>query len=237
VVRYIEESGKEMTEQRPEIRVLLIDDHAMFRTGLRLAIESRPGIVVVAEASNRSEAIAAVAQEQPDVILLDLDLGDDSGFDLLPDLLVDGNPARVILLTGLRDPEAHRRAVRLGAVGLVLKEHALETVLKAIEKVHAGEAWLDRAMIATILQERTRPAPTQNRSLEEEKNATLTDRELQVIRLLGEGLKNKDVADRMHISEATVSHHLTSIFNKLGVADRLELVIYAYQHQLAELPR
>jgi DNA-binding NarL/FixJ family response regulator len=226
-----------MTEQREEIRVLLIDDHTMFRTGLRLAIESRHGIVVVAEASNRSEALAAAAQEQPDVILLDLDLGDDSGFDLLPELLANGSSTRVILLTGLRDPEAHRRAVRLGAVGLVLKEHALETVLKAIEKVHAGEAWLDRAMIATILHERTHPAPTQSRSLEEEKNATLTDRELQVIRLLGEGLKNKDVADRMHISEATVRHHLTSVFNKLGVSDRLELVIYAYQHNLAALPR
>jgi DNA-binding NarL/FixJ family response regulator len=226
-----------MTEQRQEIRVLLVDDHAMFRTGLRLAIESRPGIVVVAEAANRAEALAAAAKERPDIILLDLDLGDDSGFNLLPDLLAKSKTARVILLTGLRDPEAHRRAVRLGAVGLVLKEHAIETVLKAIEKVHAGEAWLDRTMIATILRERTHPAAIQRRSAEEVKNAALTERELQVIRLIGEGLKNKDVADRMYISEATVRHHLTSIFNKLGVSDRLELVIYAYQHSLAELPR
>jgi two-component system, NarL family, nitrate/nitrite response regulator NarL len=219
------------------IKVLVIDDHAMFRTGLRLAIESRPGIKVVAEAANSAEALVAATREAPDIILLDLDLGEESGFDLLPELIANGHVGRVILLTGLRDPEAHRRAVRLGAVGLVLKEHAMETVLKAIEKVYAGEAWLDRTMIATILSERARPEAANGRSAEAAKIATLTERERQVISLIGEGLKNREIAERMYISEATVRHHLTSIFNKLGVADRLELVIYAYQHHLAELPR
>jgi DNA-binding NarL/FixJ family response regulator len=219
------------------IKVLVIDDHAMFRTGLRLAIESRPGIKVVAEAATSAEALAAAARESPDIILLDLDLGEESGFELLPELIASGHAGRVILLTGMRDPEAHRRAVRMGAVGLVLKDHAIETVLKAIEKVYAGEAWLDRTMIATILRERTHPDIANGRSVEAAKIATLTERERQVIGLIGEGLKNREIAERMYISEATVRHHLTSIFNKLGVADRLELVIYAYQHQLAELPR
>ena len=219
------------------IKVLVIDDHAMFRTGLRLAIESRPGIKVVAEAATSAEALAAAARESPDIILLDLDLGEESGFEILPQLIANGHAGRVILLTGMRDPEAHRRAVRMGAVGLVLKEHAIETVLKAIEKVYAGEAWLDRAMIATILRERSRPDVANGRSAEAAKIATLTERERQVIGLIGEGLKNREIAERMYISEATVRHHLTSIFNKLGVADRLELVIYAYQHNLAELPR
>jgi DNA-binding NarL/FixJ family response regulator len=224
-----------MTDQT--IKVLVIDDHAMFRTGLRLAIESRPGIKVVAEAANSAEALAAVAREAPDIILLDLDLGEESGLELLPELIAGGHAGRVILLTGMRDPDAHRRAVRMGAVGLVLKEHAIETVLKAIEKVYAGEAWLDRTMIATILRERARPETSNGRSAEASKIATLTERERQVISLIGEGLKNREIAERMYISEATVRHHLTSIFNKLGVADRLELVIYAYQHNLAELPR
>jgi DNA-binding NarL/FixJ family response regulator len=219
------------------IKVLLIDDHAMFRTGLRLAIESRPGIKVVAEAATSAEALAAAERESPDIILLDLDLGEESGFELLPELIASGHAGRVILLTGMRDPEAHRRAVRMGAVGLVLKDHAIETVLKAIEKVYAGEAWLDRMMIATILRERTHPDVSNGRGAEAAKIATLTERERQVISLIGEGLKNREIADRMYISEATVRHHLTSIFNKLGVADRLELVIYAYQHHLAELPR
>jgi two-component system, NarL family, nitrate/nitrite response regulator NarL len=219
------------------IKVLVIDDHAMFRTGLRLAIESRPGIKVVAEAATSAEALAAAAREAPDIILLDLDLGEESGFELLPELIASGHAGRVILLTGMRDPEAHRRAVRMGAVGLVLKDNAIETVLKAIEKVYAGEAWLDRTMIATILRERSRPDAANGRSAEAAKIATLTERERQAISLIGEGLKNREIAERMFISEATVRHHLTSIFNKLGVADRLELVIYAYQHNLAELPR
>jgi two-component system nitrate/nitrite response regulator NarL len=229
------ESTMNMAEQT--IRVLVIDDHAMFRTGLRLAIESRPGFKVVAEAANSAEALAAAARESPDIILLDLDLGEESGFELLPELIASGHAGRVILLTGMRDPEAHRRAVRMGAVGLVLKDHAIETVLKAIEKVNAGEAWLDRMMIATILRERSRPEAVNSRNAEATKIATLTERERQVISLIGEGLKNREIAERMFISEATVRHHLTSIFNKLGVADRLELVIYAYQHNLAELPR
>ena len=225
-----------MEEKTLLIRVLLVDDHAMFRHGLRLAIESRPDITVVAEAATHAEAVAAAAREQPHIILLDLDLGDDNGFDLLPELLSTSAESRIILLTGMRDPQAHRRAVRLGAMGLVLKEHAIDTVLKAIEKVHAGEAWLDRTMIASILYERTHPANSPLYSAEELKNATLTERERQLVRLIGEGLKNKDIAERMGISEATVRHHLTSIFTKLNVADRLELVIYAYQHGLAELP-
>jgi DNA-binding NarL/FixJ family response regulator len=225
-----------MSMEDQTIKVLVIDDHAMFRTGLRLAIESRPGVKVVAEAATSAEALAAAARESPDIILLDLDLGEESGFELLPELIASGHAGRVILLTGMRDPEAHRRAVRMGAVGLVLKEHAIETVLKAIEKVYAGEAWLDRAMIATILRERTHP-DVANGGAEAAKIATLTERERQVIGLIGEGLKNREIAERMYISEATVRHHLTSIFNKLGVADRLELVIYAYQHHLAELPR
>ena len=226
-----------MSTEDQTIRILVIDDHAMFRTGLRLAIESRPGIKVVAEAATSAEALAAAARESPDIILLDLDLGEESGFELLPELIASGHAGRVILLTGMRDPEAHRRAVRMGAVGLVLKDHAIETVLKAIEKVYAGEAWLDRTMIATILRERSRPDVANGRSIEAAKIATLTDRERQVISLIGEGLKNREIAERMYISEATVRHHLTSIFNKLAVTDRLELVIYAYQHNLAELPR
>ncbi|HEX5690251.1 MAG TPA: response regulator transcription factor [Roseiflexaceae bacterium] len=225
-----------MEEDDSVIRVLLVDDHAMFRTGLRYAIQSQPGMTVAAEAATHAEAVAAAQNAQPDIILLDLDLGDDNGFDLLPELLSASPDARVILLTGMRDPEAHRRAVRLGAMGLVLKEHAMETVLKAIEKVHDGEAWLDRAMMAAILHERARPASSQAYSVEEQKNATLTERERELIRRIGEGLKNKDIAERMRISEATVRHHLTSIFNKLNVSDRLELVIYAYQYGLAELP-
>jgi two-component system, NarL family, nitrate/nitrite response regulator NarL len=219
------------------IRILMIDDHAMLRAGLRMIIESHIGMVVVGEAENRRESLAAIAHETPDIILLDLDLGDENGLDLLPELITAAPDARIILLTGLRDPEMQRRAILLGAMGLVTKQKAADTVIRAIEKVYAGEVWLDRAMIASILNDRVNPniAPEQN--VEAPRIAKLTEREREVIRLIGEGIKNRQIAERMYISEATVRHHLTSVFAKLGVTDRFELVIYAFQHGLAKLPQ
>lgn len=211
------------------IRVLLVEDHAVVRAGLRLLIESRQDLVVIGEAANHADALAAAAREQPDIILLDLDLGAENGLDLLPQLLAVAGGARVLILTGVHDVEGHRRALRLGAMGLVLKEQAPELLLKAIEKVHAGEIWLDRATLASVLNElalgQSRPADaTANRI------ATLTKREREVCALVGEGLKNKQIGERLSVSETTVRHHLTSIFGKLGVENRLEMVIFVHRH-------
>jgi two-component system nitrate/nitrite response regulator NarL len=219
------------------IRVLLIDDHAVVRTGLRLLIESHSGLQIVGEAKNRSEALANAAEKQPDVIVLDLNLGDENALDFLPELLTAAGAARVLVLTAMPDPELHRRAVKLGVVGIVLKEQAADVLLRAIEKVHAGEVWLERAMIAHVLGQMTRHQSPTPLNPEEAKIATLSVREYEVIALIGEGLKNSQIAKRLFISESTVRHHLTSIFNKLGVHDRLELVIYAYQHGLVAIPR
>jgi two-component system nitrate/nitrite response regulator NarL len=219
------------------IRILMIDDHAVLRTGLRMIIESHIGMTVVGEAENRRESLAAIANQPPDIILLDLDLGDENGLDLLPDLLTTVPDARIILLTGLRDPEVQRRAILLGAMGLVSKQKAADTVIRAIEKVYAGEVWLDRAMIASILNDRVNTSVAADQNVEALRMAKLTEREREVIRLIGEGIKNRQIAERMYISEATVRHHLTSVFAKLGVADRFELVIYAFQHGLAKLPQ
>ncbi len=226
-----------LPQQDRLIRILMIDDHAVLRTGLRMIIESHMGMVVVGEAENRRESLAAIANEPPDIILLDLDLGDENGLDLLPELLAAVPDVRIILLTGLRDPEVQRRAILLGAMGLVSKQKAADTVIRAIEKVYAGEVWLDRAMIASILNDRVNSSVAPNQSAETLRIAKLTEREREVIRLIGEGIKNRQIAERMYISEATVRHHLTSIFAKLGVADRFELVIYAFQHGLAKLPQ
>ena len=223
-------------QDRP-IRILMIDDHAVLRAGLRMIIESRIGMVVVGEAENRRESLAAIAQEPPDIILLDLDLGDENGLDLLPELLTAVRDARIILLTGIRDAEVQRRAILLGAMGLVSKQKAADTVIRAIEKVYAGEVWLDRAMIASILNDRVNPNVAPDQNTETLRIAKLTEREREVIRLIGEGIKNRQIAERMYISEATVRHHLTSVFAKLGVEDRFELVIYAFQHGLAKLPQ
>ena len=214
------------------IRVVIVDDHVVVRTGLRMLIESRPGIIVVGEASNGAEALAVVARTQPDIIVLDLDLGGESGLDCLPALRTTASTARLLVLTGVRDPELHRRAVRLGSMGLVRKEEAAEVLLQAIEKVHVGEVWLEPAMIASVLGEMTGTRASQLLDPEAAKIASLTEREREVVTLMSQGLRNKQIAERLGISETTVRHHLTSIFAKLGVKDRLELVIYTYRHGL-----
>ncbi|HEV8590309.1 MAG TPA: response regulator transcription factor [Pyrinomonadaceae bacterium] len=215
------------------IKILIVDDHLLVRTGLRMLIESEPNLKVVGQASNRSEALALAKSEQPDLILLDIDLGSENGLDFLPELTDTVAGVHVLVLTGLREIESHRRAARLGAAGVVLKEHAADVLLKAIKKVHAGELWLDRSMMGSLLREMTQPPKI---DAEAAKIATLTRREREVLTLVAEGLKNRDIAARLFISETTVTHHLSSVFAKLGVSDRLELVIYAFANNLAKTP-
>jgi two-component system, NarL family, nitrate/nitrite response regulator NarL len=215
------------------IRILIIDDHALMRSGLRMLLETQPSVVVVGEAAGLDDALNATSREQPDIVLLDLDLGEVNGVDLLPHLHAAAPETHVIVLTGLRDIETHRRAVRLGAVGLVLKDKAPEVLLQAIARVYAGEAWLDRMLVADVLSEMTRPKSAPSADPEAVKIATLTPREREVIDRVGQGLKNQAIAKQLFISEATVRHHLTSIFAKLDINDRLQLAIYAYQHGLA----
>lgn len=215
-----------------KIRIVLIDNHTIVRSGMRMLIESHLGLKVVGEVGDRTEAIAVAASEQPDVILFALNEDDD--LDLIPELLAAAGQARVLVLTALRDPRIHQRAIRLGAMGLVLKDASPEMFLKAIEKVHTGEVWLNRSIMANVL---ARLVGTNHEiDFEASKIATLTRREREIITLIGEGLKNKQIAAKLFISEATVRHHFTSIFDKLGVSDRLELVIYGYRYGLIKLP-
>ncbi len=223
--------------QTDVIRILLVDDHTIVRSGLRMLIRSEPGLEVVGEADGRASALDSAARLQPDIILLDLDLGGRSSLDFLPDLLASVPQGRVILLTGTRNPDEHVRAVRLGAMGVVLKEQAADVLVQAIQKVHAGEAWLDPTLTARLLTGMAPGRGAKQADPEAIKIAALTDREREVIALICEGLQNKNIGLRLFISETTVRHHLTSIFSKLGVENRLELVIYAYRHGLAQPPR
>lgn len=218
------------------IRILLVDDHVIMRAGLRMLIENHKGMVVVGEAGTRIDALAIAEREQPEIILLDLDMGGESGLDFLRELLDTATKARVVMLTGVRDPDAHRRAVQLGAMGLVLKDKAAEVLIKAIEKVHAGEVWLDRYLTASVLSEMSQSTSFRRADPEGEKIRSLTNRELEIIGLVCEGLKNKQIADRLFISEATVRNHLTSILSKLELSDRFELALYSYRQRLAKPP-
>jgi DNA-binding NarL/FixJ family response regulator len=216
------------------IRILIVDDHAVVRAGLRMLIDQNSEMEVVGVAGNCSEALSLAASQQPNMIILDILLGDEDGLTILPGLRALAHDARVLVLTGLRGSETQRRAMLAGAMGVVLKEHAADVLIKAIKKVHQGEVWLDRSLLGGVLDEMTKGPDVDP---EKERIASLTDKERAVISLIAEGLKNKQIGQRLFISESTVTHHLSSIFSKLGVADRLELIIYALRHRLAQLPQ
>jgi two-component system nitrate/nitrite response regulator NarL len=225
------------TPQIKPIRVLLVDDQAVVRSGLRLLIESRPSLKVMGEAGNRADALNIASREQPDVIVLDLNLGNDNGLSLLPDLLGVAKDAHIIVLTGVADTKERDQSMELGAKGVVLKEDGAWELLNAIEKVYrTGDYWLEPGAAKRLFSKNTLRAVKQQINPELAKIATLTEREREVVALVGEGLKNKQIGSRLFIHHTTVSHHLTSIFDKLGVADRFELIIYAYRHGLAKPP-
>lgn len=221
---------------RQPIQLLLIDNYQMVRQGLRTLIEQQPTLKVVGEAGSYNEALECLAEAEAHVILLDIDLGDESGLDLIVDLRNEAPAANIIVLTGVNDPTQHHQAVMLGAIGLVLKTQTFETLVQAIEHVHLGQAWLDSALVANVVGElaRARGAPAVDPEIV--KIATLTERERTVIKLVCEGLQNRAIAQRLALSETTVRHHLTSIFTKLEVEHRLELLIYAFRNGLAPLP-
>lgn len=146
---------KPMPDLKP-IRILVIDDQPVVRAGIRMIVQGgNTGMAVVGEAANRDEALALASSEQPDVILLDLNLGDDNGLDLLPELRAVSPRSRVLVLTGLHAVELHRRAIRNGAMGLVLKEQEPYVLLSAISSAYAGGVWIHRSLIKSLIEEMT----------------------------------------------------------------------------------
>jgi DNA-binding NarL/FixJ family response regulator len=215
------------------IRLLIVDDHAIFRAGLKMLLEEQPRIQLVGEAPCGADALALAEREQPDTVLLDLNLDGECDLDLLPRLQACASSARIIVLTGSTDADQHLRAVSLGAQGLVLKQQAYDVLVKAIHCVHRGEVWLERSMVARVLSTLASPDNHTGRTSEATSMAHFTPREREIIALVCEGLANKQIAARLHLSSSTVHNHLTSIFSKLHVSSRLELATYAHQHGLS----
>jgi len=224
------------TDPDPLVRILLVDDHVVMREGLRMLIENNADLKVVAEAAGCDEALKAASRELPDVVILDLDLGSDSGLDIIPQLVSLHEKLRVLVLTGVRDAELHRRAIRLGAVGIVTKDRAGEMLSRAIRAVTAGEVWVDHGTTALILQELRRASEAPRLTAEAARIASLTSREREVVAQIAQGFGTARIAQELFISEKTVRNHLASIFDKLMVSDRLELAIYAVRHGLAPQP-
>jgi DNA-binding NarL/FixJ family response regulator len=234
-----------MSEQPPHVppssgglpvRVLLVDDHVVVRRGLRMLLDSDAAFEVVGEAGDRAGTLRLAAATRSDLVLLDLDLGNEDGADLIREIRAVSPETRVLVLTGIRDTVLHRRAVQLGAAGVVVKDAAPDVLLKAIRKVHAGEVWLDHATTARILAEMSDGGRALRSDPDAAAIATLSRREIEVIELLGEGLSNRRIAERLFLSETTVRHHLSSIFSKLDVHDRLELLLFAHRKKLITLP-
>lgn len=217
------------------VRVMIVDDHRSVLWGLERLIESAwPRMVVAGTATSRAEMLATVGTVKPDIILLDLDLNGENSADALPELFARVE-TRVLILTGTREPEVHQAAILKGAHGVIGKDEAADVVLQAIDRVSAGEVWINRRMMGQLLETMSAAAGRLNKSEPEAaKIASLTSREREIVQAVAKhhGDKSVAIAEVLHISEHTLRNHLTVIYEKLGVRNRLGLYVYAIEHGL-----
>jgi DNA-binding NarL/FixJ family response regulator len=212
-------------------RVVAADDHPIFREGLVKLLETRRDIRVVGAASDGDEALKLVAELKPDLLLLDLAMPRVTGLMALQELHATPARARIILLTAEIEKADIVTVLQFGAHGVVLKESASELLFESIRTVMAGEYWVGRKRVtdlASTLRDLSAPHPQPTR-----KHFGLTHRELEIISVILGGHSNRYIAEALSISEKTVKHHVTNIFDKLGVSNRLELVLFALHHNLA----
>jgi DNA-binding NarL/FixJ family response regulator len=212
------------------IRIAIADDHPIFRDGLRQILGLQRDFVVVAEARDGEEALQVIEEHHPDILLLDLNMPRASGLGILQRLQAHQGHTKVIVLTASDDKNEFIQAMRLGAAGIVLKQSPTELLLKSIRKVHAGEIWLDSHMTAAVMRQFASGDDGPGAGGRE--RAPLSPREREIVALVAQGFKNKEMAGKMFISEQTVKNHLHNIFDKLGVSDRLELALYAIHKNL-----
>jgi DNA-binding NarL/FixJ family response regulator len=209
------------------IRILIADDHALMREGLCKLLEAEPDLAVVGEAGDGDAAAGRAKQLAPDVLLLDLRMPGTSYLEVLREVGTDTPSTRPLLLTASIEPDEIVKALEAGARGIVLKHSASQLLIKAIRTVHAGEYWVARENIGSLVGVfRSRNAAPPDRRF------GLTPRELEIVTGVATGSTNREIAQRFSLSEETVKHHLTKIFAKLGVANRVELTLFAISEQL-----
>jgi two-component system, NarL family, nitrate/nitrite response regulator NarL len=209
----------------PSIRVVIADDHPVIRDGLRRLLQGEPDISIVAEAASGAEAVAVAQKLRPDVLLLDLMMPGVSGVDALREShsKQEAHEVRILVLTAVTDRRQLVEAVRMRVHGIISKEEPIDKVLKAIRAVAAGQYWIERELLAEAVQGR-----------QEQRHVKfgLSPRELEIISKVASGASNKELADKLFISELTVKRHLTNIFQKVGVSSRLELALFAITNQV-----
>ena len=212
------------------IRVVIADDHPVVRVGLRNMLQSDHQMQIIGEARDGVEALSLARATTPDVLLLDLAMPKMPGMEALRELTTETTSIRTIVLTGMVDKRQILEALQLGARGVVLKDAAVEHLAACIRAVMQGQYWLEGRPVQNLVQV-LRDLTAQTAS-PPRKTFGLTARELEVVTLITEGCTNKDIAKAFGISEETVKRHLTNIFNKLGVGNRLELALFALNHNL-----
>ena len=213
------------------IRIIIADEHCIFRHGLRRLLETRPGLKIVGETGSAEEAASLVRDLQPDILLLGLGPAGPFPLETLERMAAQGAVVRTILLTGSVDtPDVMSAAIQLGAAGVVPKDSATETLFESIDSVMGGDYWLGRERVLNVV-EGVRRFDSARRRL---KAFGLTRRELDILRSVVSGFTNKAIAGRLSISENTVKRHLTHIFNKVGASNRLELALFATHHRLVD---
>jgi two-component system response regulator DegU len=221
------EETKSAPKQRP-IRVVIADDYHFYRYGLRIFLEEQDDISVVAEAGTSDQCLSVVEDVKPTVVLLDLDLPPEGGLHVLREINGRTPQARVIVLTGLDDEICLADAIESGACGYVLKDAEPPLILSAVRSVGRGGTWLQREMTGKLFEEFTRLA----RARRDAPDRLLTSREVEVLSLLAQGHRNAEIADKLFISERTVKVHITNLFRKLGLSDRVQATRYAIRHRL-----
>ena len=219
------------SHQDSRIRVMLVDAHRIVLSGLQRVIDDeRPDLAVVATATECAKAVELAATAQPDVIVVEVDLATQQEASVIP-ALINGRGARVLVLSGARDGR-HEAAILRGASGVVHKEDDPDVLIKAIKKVHEGQLWLDRSTTGRLFVELSRQKSQAAADPAKRKLATLTTREHDVIRTLvtQPGADNKTLANTLHMGEHTLRNHLSRIYDKLGVPNRVELYVFAQRH-------
>lgn len=216
-----------MTDQ---IKILIADDHAVVREGLRLLLGSEPGMAVVGQAADGVEAVQMAERLEPDVILLDLMMPNKNGIEAITEIKNNNSEARILVLTSFAEDEMVFPAIKGGALGYLLKDSSPQELLQAIRDTYEGESSLHPTIARKLIREINRPA--QDLPPAEE---PLTEREVEVLKLVAHGLSNQAIAEKLTISERTVRTHVGNILKKLHLANRTQAALYALREGLTDL--